>query len=531
MRKPAAFALALLALFDSLYLWWVYASPSHPLACLGGGCDVVRASRYAQFLGFPTPAYGVLLYAVLALLLFSEPLVAPLRAIWLRRLTCLLAGAGSAVALWLTGIETFVLHAWCTWCTIQWMAVTLIFVLSLSLLRAAPDAAGALGMVRRQSAVLLVAIVVGVPAFTHLMRATEALPPAAALPSAAALAQRLIRPDSHVTGNPQAAVSLVEFGDLQCPSCAASEQTVRELRQRYGDRVRFVFRQFPLERIHRYALHAAEATECAADQGKFWEALDRLYRANGELNDDSLKRYAAELGLDMGKFNACMSSGATLARIRRDADDGHALGVRATPTFFIGRQRVEGALDMARFEQLLGQELASSGPAPAPVAQEKKKTTPAAKPAPKSASPTGSSSAAVGFGGASNPFVNIQGASTDCTQDAPTGPEPAMIRTPRAEELYRAKSLFVDVRSPVDFQKERIAGAINIPMNEVGSRANTLPHDRTIVLYERSSGASGDVCAASRAVGRVLLSRGYRQVLVYQDGLEGWQKQSLPVER
>jgi len=529
MRKPAAFALTLLALFDSLYLWWVYASPSHPMVCLGDGCDVVRASRYAHFLGYPTPAYGVLLYAALALLIFAEPLASPPLAVWLRRLTALLAGAGFAVALWLTGIEAFVLHAWCTWCTLQWMAVTLTFLLSLSLLRGASyaDCAGALAMVRRQSVVLLVAIVVGVPAFTHLMRVTELLPPAAALPSAADLAERLIRPDSHVTGNPQAAASLVEFGDLQCPSCAVSEQTVRELRQRYGDRVRFVFRQFPLERIHQYALHAAEATECAADQGKFWESLDRLYGANPELSDDSLKRYAAELGLELGKFNACMSSGATLARIRRDADDGHALGVRATPTFFIGRQRVEGALDMARFEQLLGQELASAGPAPAPVGQEKKRTMPAAK----AASAAGPSPAGGGFGGNTNPFLNLQGASTDCSENAAAGPQPVMIRTPKAEELYRAKSLFVDVRSPEAFQKERIAGAINIPMNEAGIRADKLPRDRAIVLYEGSSGASGDVCAASRAVGRLLLSHGYRQVLVYQDGLQGWRRESLPVER
>ncbi len=524
VRKPVAFALALLGLFDSLYLSWVYVSPSHPLVCLGTGCDVVRASRYAHLFGYPTPIFGVLLYAVLALLFFAEPLVAPRAGVWLRRLITLAAAAGFVVALWLTGIEAFVLHAWCAWCLTQAIAITLIFVLSLSLVRTAPypDAAGALAVIRRLSTVLLAAVLLGTPAFLHLTQRAE-LP--APLPSATEVEQRLVRPDSHATGDPHGVVTFVEFGDFQCPSCIASEQTNRELRRRFGDRVRFVFRHFPLERIHQYALDASEASECAADQGKFWEAHDLFYKANGELDDTSLKRYAGELGLDMGKFNACLASGETLPRIRRDIDDGHTLGVRATPTFFFQGQRIEGALDLARFEQMLGQQ-------PVPSATAQQAATPAAAPpqAKTSKAQPPAASGTIGFAGATNPFLNPQGPSTDCTEDAPTGPEPEMIRTAQAEQLFRDKSLFVDVRSADDFQKGRIAGAINVPLNEAVRRAGELPRDRIIVLYEAGSGAPTDVCAASRAVGRVLLARGYRKVLVYQDGLAGWQKQSLPVE-
>jgi protein-disulfide isomerase/rhodanese-related sulfurtransferase len=344
-------------------------------------------------------------------------------------------------------------------------------------------------------------------------------------PTASEIAGKLARPDSHATGTPQAAVTLVEFADLQCPSCAAADPQMRQLRRRYGDRVRFVFRQFPLEKVHAYALNAAQASECAAQQGKFWESVERLYAANGDLSDKSLDRYARELALDTVKFRACFSSGETLATIRRDLEDGRALGVRGTPTFFLGRQRIVGTPELAKFEQLLNQELAAVGSAPAPSTTTSAPPTDGKpdtkKPGPKS---TPSSTAVPGF-------LNFQGSSIDCTEDAPKGPEPAMIRTTEAEKLYHDGSVFVDVRSADDYQKARISGAVNVPLNEAERRVAELPRDKTIVLYESGSGSPSDVCAASRAVGRVLLARGYTKVVVYQDGLAGWQKQALPVER
>jgi rhodanese-related sulfurtransferase len=295
--------------------------------------------------------------------------------------------------------------------------------------------------------------------------------------------------------------------------------------------VRFVFRQFPLERIHQYALHAAEASECAADQGKFWPALERFYNARGQLSDEALKRYAGELGLDMEKFNACLASGATLARIRRDIEDGRALGVRGTPTFFFAGERIEGGLDVARFEQLLAKHGALAATGPPPAISPPSSTSPQRPSTATVQAQTSAPAATIGFGGAGNPFLSVAGPSTDCTEDAPKGPEPEMIRTAQAEQLFRDKSLFVDVRSADDFHKGRIAGAVNVPLNEATRRAGDLPRDRTIVLYEGGSGSPADVCAASRAVGRVLLARGYRKVLVYQDGLVGWERQSLPMER
>jgi rhodanese-related sulfurtransferase len=300
---------------------------------------------------------------------------------------------------------------------------------------------------------------------------------------------------------------------------------MRELRRLYRDRVRFVFRQFPLEQVHAYALKAAEASECAAQQGKFWESLDRFYAAKGDLQDESLVRYAKELGLDTAKFQSCLGSDETLAVIQRDREDGRALGVRGTPTFFLANQRIIGAPEMAQFQQMLNHALASSSAsvqtpaAPAPASAPRQAST---KPAEKTAASSSPGNAA--FGATSNPFLNVAGNSTDCSEDALQGPEPAMIHTAEAEKLFHS-------RSSDDFRASRIPGAVNIPLLEAQRRAPELPRDKTIVLYEAGSGGSNDVCAASRAVGRVLLGHGYTKVVVYRDGLAGWQKQSLPTAR
>src|SRR5215468_11100076 len=111
MRKSLLFLLSLLGLFDSLYLWWAYTSPSHPLVCLGTGCDVVRGSRFAVLWGQPLPVYGVLMYGVLAVLIFGAGLSAGRRSAMPRLLIAGISGAGFLASLVLTGIEAFVIHA------------------------------------------------------------------------------------------------------------------------------------------------------------------------------------------------------------------------------------------------------------------------------------------------------------------------------------------------------------------------------------------------------------------------------------
>ena len=139
-------------------------------------------------------------------------------------------------------------------------------------------------------AVFALALVVGIPAFIWLSRHGEAPPVQTASPQA--LLERLVRQDSPVWGDPQAPVTVVEFGDFECPVCGQAEEVAREIRAKYGDRIKFVFRQFPLSAIHPWAEKAAEASLCAQEQGKFWPMTDKLYMNQTDLSVDALKRYA-----------------------------------------------------------------------------------------------------------------------------------------------------------------------------------------------------------------------------------------------
>ena len=144
--------------------------------------------------------------------------------------------------------------------------------------------------------------------------------------------------DQPSKGSPTAAVTVVEFTDFECPSCAQSQPAVERLMAEYGDRVRFVVRDFPLSQ-HANAQKAAEAAEAAREQGKFWEYTSLLYRNQSALGVDKLKQYATTLGLDRAKFDAALDSGKFAEAVRRDMLDGQKVGVSGTPSFFINGRR------------------------------------------------------------------------------------------------------------------------------------------------------------------------------------------------
>jgi len=547
MRKFLLLTLSLLGLFDSLYLLWVYTSPSRPMVCIGTGCDVVRASAYSYVWGIPLPAFGVLMYVALGLLIFAEPLLPAEVALPTRYLVAGISGAGFLVSLYLTYLAEFIIHAWCAWCVASALVVTSIFALAVvDLARPAPhpEPAGVLARVRTQLGICVAALVVGAPGFYFLSR-HGALPPVQPA-SPTALLERLVRPDSHTTGNPQGLVTVVEFGDFECSICGTAEEAAREIRAKYGSQIRFVFRQFPLTLIHPQAEKAAEAAECAAEQGRFWEAVEKLYAKQDDLSEGALKRYAAELGLDQSRFDSCLASGSPVARIRRDMDDGRALGVRATPTFFIGQKMLEGVLPVAQFSQLLDEALAAPGlrPTIATTKEPAVNTSPSPRKEPATArtkaepasNVPSSLSASTGVLGSSSGgfFSKFQTSATACSEEEAAKQQPTLIGTNEVRQLFEssARLLFVDVRPSKDFSDGRIPGAINLPVDKLEQQWSTLPKDRTIVLYE-SGRSPGDVCAASRAAGRLLLAHGFppEQVKVYQDGLAGWEKAGLQVER
>ncbi|MCZ2838077.1 Na+/H+ antiporter NhaA [Modestobacter sp. VKM Ac-2985] len=139
----------------------------------------------------------------------------------------------------------------------------------------------------------------------------------------------------HLRGRVDAPLTLVEYGDVECPFCGRATGVVEELRHRFGDDLRYVFRHLPLPDVHPHAELAAEATEAAGAQGAFWTMHDRLFAHQDQLEADQLLDHAAALGLDLGRFAAELGSGAHAARVRADVVGAEASGARGTPTFFV----------------------------------------------------------------------------------------------------------------------------------------------------------------------------------------------------
>jgi protein-disulfide isomerase len=147
----------------------------------------------------------------------------------------------------------------------------------------------------------------------------------------------------HRSGPDGAPVTLVEYGDYECPHCGRAHPIVQEVRRRMGRRLRFVFRNFPLAEAHPHAVRAAETAEAAAAQGKFWEMHDMLFEHQDALEDPDLLRYAKELGLNVGRLMEELAAGTYVERVRKDFRSGVRSGVNGTPTFFINGVRHDGS--------------------------------------------------------------------------------------------------------------------------------------------------------------------------------------------
>jgi len=155
-----------------------------------------------------------------------------------------------------------------------------------------------------------------------------------------------VGPRDHTSGPENAPLTLVEYGDFQCPHCRNAFPIVKKVQQQLGTRLRFVFRNFPLSQIHPEAEHAAEAAEAAGAQGAFWQMHDRLFERQFALEDDNLVEYAQELGLDADRLRGELDAGTYRAKVRDDFMSGVKSGVNGTPTFFINGTRYDGSYDL-----------------------------------------------------------------------------------------------------------------------------------------------------------------------------------------
>ncbi len=160
-------------------------------------------------------------------------------------------------------------------------------------------------------------------------------------------------------GSANAPVTMVEFGDFQCPFCKRAEPTLKQVREKYGDKVRLVYMDFPLP-IHQHAMDAALGARCANDQGKFWAFHDELFEDQSKLAPKDLKESAKSLGLDTAKFDACLDKGKYRSQVEADLNQGSALGVDGTPAFFINGRPLTGAQPFSQFVSVIDEELVRS---------------------------------------------------------------------------------------------------------------------------------------------------------------------------
>jgi formate-nitrite transporter family protein len=162
-----------------------------------------------------------------------------------------------------------------------------------------------------------------------------------------------ITDDDHVRGPANAPVTVLEYGDYECPYCRGAARDVRRMLDLYPESIRFVFRNFPIPQLHPHAEQAAEAAEAAAAQGRYWEMYQLLLRPSSRLDLDSLLSYAGELGLDADRFGKEVTGGAYAARIERDVREGVRNGVNATPKFYVDGQRIDGKFPLEGLEDTI----------------------------------------------------------------------------------------------------------------------------------------------------------------------------------
>lgn len=161
----------------------------------------------------------------------------------------------------------------------------------------------------------------------------------------------------HILGSSKAKVTVVEFSDFQCPFCERFEPTIKQLLAEYKDKVRLVYRHFPLDSIHPEARPAALASECAAEQGKFWEYHDKLFANQAKLSTAYYPQLAQELRLNVNKFNDCVTSKKYESKVNADYDSGIAAGVRGTPHSLINGVAVSGAVPYEQLKSIVEQAL------------------------------------------------------------------------------------------------------------------------------------------------------------------------------
>lgn len=163
----------------------------------------------------------------------------------------------------------------------------------------------------------------------------------------------VVTEDDHVLGPADAPVTVLEYGDYECPFCRGAFRDVHRMLDEYPGRIRFVFRNFPIKQVHPHAEQAAEAAEAAAAQGRFWPMYELLLQPYARLDTDALVDYAERIGLDIPRFRADVTDQRYARRINDDVQEGLRNGVNQTPKFYVNGLRVDGKVPLEHLEELV----------------------------------------------------------------------------------------------------------------------------------------------------------------------------------
>lgn len=359
---------SLVGLFASAYLFYTYVTGA-PIACgIVSGCDVVRASKWANtFFNIPRPFLGLVFYAAVFGLLVARAAIT-WRPRLLHRLTILAAAIGFIESGFLFLVQWLDLKAFCLWCLTSAIAAFAIAGLAFFDRDEEPRAISGTRELRRYFIALLIYLPMAFFGFIFLTRYAKHAPAITTIGPAATAASStnpfdaatiLLHSGVPVEGPVLAKVLVVEFGDFQCPACGAFQPTMKKIREDFRGRIRFAFRNMPLTDLHEHAMDAAIAGECANKQGKFFAYADILYANQDKLTEADLKNDAKQLGLDEAKFASCYADPATKKYVEQDQQEAIALGVQVTPTLFVNRTKIDQALPYDEMKALIEKELAN----------------------------------------------------------------------------------------------------------------------------------------------------------------------------
>ncbi|MHB8831030.1 MAG: thioredoxin domain-containing protein [Patescibacteria group bacterium] len=372
------FCFALVGLFAASYLLYTYVTGVDLKCGPLSGCEVVRNSKWANWFGIPTPAFGVAFYLAVVVLSIYRAYAPHKNAKLTRILILLMAWAGFLESVFLTLIQRYVLNTFCFWCLVSAASATGLFIfvwLDKKVEFGIETAAKELKIV---FAALFIGLVAGGAGFYFLLQPTaprtsnlaltQGTPDKLYIPNGttstpqvnepAAEGYPIVADTTPIEGPMISKVTLVEFYDFQCPACGIYHKLViKPLRDKYQGRIKFAPRNFPLVEAHPYAMGAAIAGVCSQRQGKFFEYYDTLFANQKALTRPDLEKYAQSLGLDTEKFKLCLDDKSAQDQVLNDYNAGRSFGISSTPTLIINDALIEGSPNLDVMSKLIDERL------------------------------------------------------------------------------------------------------------------------------------------------------------------------------